>query len=259
MRLVGTSGGGGKPTPPTIGVATAGNTQAFVAFTPSSYTGKGLINYIATSAPEGITASAPTSPITVSGLANGNSYTFTVIGVAANGIPSNASGSSNAVTPALPVPPPPPPPVPPPPGPPTPPPPPPPPPDPCAGCDPAGTQLGTFCSGTTLYATYADGCCGTTNAPIEYNSPNCGYVPPSYTTCVCCTGTAVSETRCFCPRGPEYTCVNQARYGVSYGGGCGGSGTSGTGCGGYCSPEVCSCPVVTSWGGWNNSGGICQG
>lgn len=251
MRLVGASGGGGKPTPPTIGVATAGDAQAFVAFTPSSYTGKGLINYIATSFPEGITASAPASPITVAGLFNGTSYTFTVIGVAANGIPSNASGSSNAVTPALP-------PAPPPPGPPPPPPPGPPPPPPPV-CPGAGTKLGEFCSGYTLYGTYADGACGSYDAVIAYNSASCGYSPPVYTTCVCCTGTAVSETRCFCPRGPEYTCVNQARYGVSYNGGCGGSGSSGTGCGGYCSPEVCSCPVTTAWGAWNNSGGLCQG
>jgi len=49
-------GSGGQPGAPTIGTATAGNTQATVTFTPPTYTGKGgAITYTATSSPGGLT------------------------------------------------------------------------------------------------------------------------------------------------------------------------------------------------------------
>jgi len=65
--------GGKKPTTPTIGTATAGNAEATVPFTASTYTGKATVTYRATSSPSGITATAASSPITVTGLTNRNS------------------------------------------------------------------------------------------------------------------------------------------------------------------------------------------
>ena len=41
-----------------------------------------------------------------------------------------------------------------------------------------GTLLGHFCSGTTLYNTYADGVGGSYNQVAEVNSISCGYVAP---------------------------------------------------------------------------------
>jgi hypothetical protein len=69
------------PDAPTIGTATAGNTQATVTFTaPASDGGSAITSYTATSSPGFITGSctAPCTSITVSGLTNGAAYTFTV-------------------------------------------------------------------------------------------------------------------------------------------------------------------------------------
>lgn len=93
--------GGLQPTAPTIGTATAGDTTASVAFTASSYIGKGTITYTATSSPSGLTGTSATSPITVSGLTNGTAYTFTVVGTTNYGVASVASASSNSITPAV--------------------------------------------------------------------------------------------------------------------------------------------------------------
>ena len=92
--------GGLQPTAPTIGTATAGDTTASVAFTASSYIGKGTITYTATSSPSGLTGTSATSPITVSGLTNGTAYTFTVVGNTNYGVASVASAASNSITPA---------------------------------------------------------------------------------------------------------------------------------------------------------------
>ena len=89
--------GGGSPGAPTIGTATAGNALATVVFTPPSYTGKGgTVTYTATSSPSGITGSSLTSPITVGGLSNGTSYTFTVVASTSYGVTSAASAASAA-------------------------------------------------------------------------------------------------------------------------------------------------------------------
>jgi hypothetical protein len=92
--------GGMQPTAPTIGTATAGDTTASVAFTASSYIGKGTITYTATSSPGGFTATGASSPLTVTGLSNGTAYTFTVVGNTNYGVASIASSASNSITPA---------------------------------------------------------------------------------------------------------------------------------------------------------------
>ena len=88
------------PGAPTIGTATAGNTTASVNFTaPSSDGGSAITGYTATSNPSSITGTNASSPITVTGLTNGTSYTFSVI--ATNAIGSGpASAASNSVIPA---------------------------------------------------------------------------------------------------------------------------------------------------------------
>ena len=88
------------PGAPTIGVATAGNAQASVAFTaPASNGGSAILDYTATCGTASATGAG--SPVVVTGLANGTAYTCTVI--ARNAIGSSApSAASNSVTPALP-------------------------------------------------------------------------------------------------------------------------------------------------------------
>ncbi len=84
------------PDTPIIGTATAGILNASVAFTPAS-TGGTVSTYTATSSPGAITGTSATSPITVSGLNSGTSYTFTVRGANSTGT-SPASSASNSVT-----------------------------------------------------------------------------------------------------------------------------------------------------------------
>ena len=87
------------PLAPTIGTATlSGSTSASVTFTPPADNGGAAItSYTVTSSPGGITASGSSSPITVSGLSGGTSYTFTV--KANNSAGSSASSSaSNSIT-----------------------------------------------------------------------------------------------------------------------------------------------------------------
>lgn len=95
---------GTVPGAPAIGTATAGIGQASVTFTaPVSNGGNPITSYTATSAPGGFTATKATSPITVTGLTGGSSYSFTVTAttVIGTGAPSQAS---NAVTPKAAVP-----------------------------------------------------------------------------------------------------------------------------------------------------------
>ena len=103
MPILGSnSSGGSRPSAPVIGSATDGGTgtTASVAFTPSTYIGKGTITYTATSNPGGLTATG-SSPITVTGLTTGTAYTFTVQGTTNYGITSEVSSASNSVTPAI--------------------------------------------------------------------------------------------------------------------------------------------------------------
>ncbi|AFM43339.1 cell wall-binding protein [Desulfosporosinus acidiphilus SJ4] len=88
------------PGAPTGVSATAGNSWATVNFTaPVSDGGSPIASYTVTSNPGGLTATGSASPITISGLVNGTSYSFTV--TAANGVgTSGASASSNSVTPS---------------------------------------------------------------------------------------------------------------------------------------------------------------
>jgi predicted RecA/RadA family phage recombinase len=90
------------PGAPTVGVATAGNAQASVAFTaPAANGGASITGYTVTSNPGGLTGTGTSSPITVTGLTNGTAYTFTVTATNSAGT-STASAASNSVTPVLP-------------------------------------------------------------------------------------------------------------------------------------------------------------
>jgi hypothetical protein len=90
------------PAAPTIGTATAGDTQASITFTPNGTGGSAITGFTATSTPGGFTASGASSPLVVTGLTNGTPYTFTVH--ATNAIGNSAeSAASNSVTPAAPA------------------------------------------------------------------------------------------------------------------------------------------------------------
>jgi hypothetical protein len=99
-----TSSAGKKPTTPTIGSGTASSQSVSIAFTASTYLGKGTISYTATSNPGARTGSGSSTPITVSSLTNGTSYTFSVVGTTNYGVSSDASEFSAPVTPVAPPP-----------------------------------------------------------------------------------------------------------------------------------------------------------
>jgi uncharacterized protein (TIGR02145 family) len=89
------------PNAPTSPIATAGNTQASVAFTaPIVNGGSAISGYTVTSSPGNSTKTGTTSPLIITGLTNGTSYTFTVVATNAVGN-SVASAASNAVTPNI--------------------------------------------------------------------------------------------------------------------------------------------------------------
>ena len=87
------------PSPPLLPNATPGDQQATVSFTtPLDNGGSPITSYTVTSNPGGISATGPASPITITGLTDGTSYTFTVVATNAAGN-SQPSTVSNAVTP----------------------------------------------------------------------------------------------------------------------------------------------------------------
>ena len=92
-------GAGMAPGAPTSVVGTPGNQQVSVAFSVPVQTGTGIPTYTATSNPGGFTTSGASSPLVVTGLSNGTSYTFTV--TATNNFGSTISAPSSAVTPAV--------------------------------------------------------------------------------------------------------------------------------------------------------------
>jgi len=166
--------------PPTSVTASAGNGQATVSFTLPAYDGKGVATYVATSSPSGITGSGAGSPITVTGLSNGTSYTFTVSTISGYGV-SATSAPSNATTPTAPAPPPPPPPPPPPSGP--------PPPPVCQGCAPhlygyyacspsncgCSSGFSYSCDGQFSYIYLQSPCCPDTAVCGAFRVGVCGY------------------------------------------------------------------------------------
>ena len=102
INFSGAAGTNAVPGAPTSPVATAGNAQASVAFTaPSSNGGSVITGYTVTSSPGSFTATGANSPLTVTGLTNGTSYTFTVIATNAvgNSVASAASAAVAAVAP----------------------------------------------------------------------------------------------------------------------------------------------------------------
>ena len=88
------------PDAPVMGMATAGNKQASVSFTPPAATGNASQVYTVTSTPGGLTATGTASPIIISGLSNGTDYTFTVTATNSAGT-SPTSAASNSVMPNL--------------------------------------------------------------------------------------------------------------------------------------------------------------
>ena len=89
------------PTAPQIGSATAGNASATVSFSPPVDDGGSPITgyRVTSSAGGGVNVTGTASPITVTGLANGTTYTFNVSAINAAGT-GPSSAASNAVTPS---------------------------------------------------------------------------------------------------------------------------------------------------------------
>ena len=89
----------GLPAVPAAVTAAPGNAQAAVSFTvPTSDGGSAITGYTVKSSPGNLTAAGNTSPITMTGLTNGTSYSFTVTATNSAGT-SVTSAPSNAVTP----------------------------------------------------------------------------------------------------------------------------------------------------------------
>lgn len=86
--------------------ATAGDSQATVSFlAPTTDGGAEITNYTVVSNPGDITANASSSPVVVTGLTNGTSYTFTVTATNANGDSSPSSASNSVIPKTVPDPP----------------------------------------------------------------------------------------------------------------------------------------------------------
>ena len=89
------------PNAPTIGTATAGNQNVSVAFTaPANVGGSAISSYRVLANPGGIGATTSSSPVTISGLTNGTTYTFSLAAVNSYGF-SPYSGTATATPAAL--------------------------------------------------------------------------------------------------------------------------------------------------------------
>jgi alpha-tubulin suppressor-like RCC1 family protein len=86
------------PNAPTIDTVTPGNSEVSVAFTAPSNVGGAVITSYTVLASNGTTATGTSSPIVVTGLTNGVSYTFQVFATNLYG-PSAFSATSGSVTP----------------------------------------------------------------------------------------------------------------------------------------------------------------
>jgi len=89
------------PQAPTIGTVTApavGVFSASVPFTANATGGKAITSYIVASSPSNLTGTGASSPITVSGLAQGIAYTYSVAAINANGTSSYSSASNSTTT-----------------------------------------------------------------------------------------------------------------------------------------------------------------
>ncbi|WML41498.1 choice-of-anchor L domain-containing protein [Neobacillus sp. OS1-2] len=84
------------PGAPTNVTVVAGNGQATVSFTAPANGGSDITGYTVTAHPGGATSTGTSSPVTVPGLTNGTSYTFTVTA-------TNAIGTSEASAPSAPI------------------------------------------------------------------------------------------------------------------------------------------------------------
>jgi len=86
------------PQAPTVGSpsATGASGQILVPITANGTGGSSITGYTVTSSPGNITGSGSSSPIIVSGLTNGTSYTFTATATNTNGTSLSSSSSSSA-------------------------------------------------------------------------------------------------------------------------------------------------------------------
>ncbi|HVS84970.1 MAG TPA: fibronectin type III domain-containing protein [Gaiellaceae bacterium] len=84
----------GQPAAPTGLVAFPGRGSATVGFVAPDPNGSPISGYTVTASPGNITASGPASPVVVTGLKNGVSYTFTV--TATNGVGTSKSSAASA-------------------------------------------------------------------------------------------------------------------------------------------------------------------
>lgn len=84
------------PNPPYGVVATGSNGQAIVSFNPPQNTGGlPIVSYTATAMPGSIQATGSSSPITITGLTNGTTYTFRVSATNAVGTSKNSRASNS--------------------------------------------------------------------------------------------------------------------------------------------------------------------
>ena len=88
------------PQAPTIGTAAVGDASSSVSFTPGNSGGSAITSHTVTANPGNITASGSSSPITISGLTNGVTYTINVSSTNSNG--TSLQSGSTTVTPIQP-------------------------------------------------------------------------------------------------------------------------------------------------------------